>query len=140
MIIVLSTTLRVNNAIPTNKPYCTEPLINDAVVSADNAVAIVNNTPAAIKQISEPTQSTMFMPAFKDGALISTKRKLSTPKTTARYRHRTLIISIRTGAPRVAEPANPKSEPQFRFKNVFNVKSSRVIFCADEFTKGMFKV
>ena len=140
MIIVLSTTLSVNKAMPTNNPYCTVPLINDAEISDAIAVAMVNNMPAPIKHTSELTQRTIFAPALREAALIRTKMKLRTPKTTARYKQSTAIISINTGAPKVGEPAKPNKEPQLRFKKVFSVKSSNVIFCADELTKGMLSV
>ena len=44
----------------------------------------VKSTAAKVKQIVESTHIVMLKPAFNFGALIKTKMKFRTPKTTAR--------------------------------------------------------
>ena len=136
LIIVLSTTFNVNSAIPTNNPYCTEPSINAIVVEPTLLTAIAKRIPAIAKQRVEPTQRTTFDVALSEGAFISTKTKLSTPNTTARYKRRSATIINRTGEPMVCPDTSPIRPPQFKESRVFNVKSSKDILVAPLLTKG----
>ena len=110
--------------------------MKQAVESETIEVAIVKKTPGKIKHKSERTHKTIFAPALSEGAFISTKIKLRTPKTTARYKSRIAIISIPAGAPIKPEEIRLISEPQLSDKRVFKVKSTKVILTESAYTKG----
>lgn len=99
-------------------------------------VATVKNIPGKMKQRSDNKQSTMFAPAFKDGAFNKTKIKFKTPKTTAKYSRNTDSISRREAIPRLSAVARLISEPQLSVRNLFNVKSSKVKLSPERVKKG----
>ena len=127
---------KVKSAIPTNKPYCTEPSINVIVVEPTLPTATAKRIPAIAKQRVEPIQRTTFEVALSEGAFTSTKIKLSTPNTTARYKRRIATIINRTGEPMFCPEINPIRPPQFNERRVFKVKSSKDILVDPLLTKG----
>lgn len=112
------------------------PLINAADELLIMLVAAVKNIPGKIKHMSDSTQSTMFAPAFKEGAFIKTKIKFKTPNTTAKYNKNTDNISISEAVPKLSVKARLIIDPQLMVRNLFNVKSSKVKLCCDLLKKG----
>ena len=110
--------------------------MKQAVESETIEVAIVKKTPGKIKHKSERTHKTIFAPALSEGAFISTKIKLRTPKTTARYSNNTESNNSKNAGPKVSAPARLIREPQFNERRVLRVKSSKVRFAPSILTKG----
>lgn len=81
---VFKTTLSVKRAMPTKIPYWTEPLMYSTDVPATCETHNVNRIAADVKHKVERTHIVILKPALSLGALIKTKIKFKTPKTTAR--------------------------------------------------------